>query len=60
MSAPTVRGGETRKPPSADDAMSSEEKEALVEQLEAFEGPDRREKRGTEPETEGEPGVARS
>jgi len=60
VSSPTATGEGKDKPPTADEAMSIPEKEALVEQIEEFEGPDRREKRGTEPEPEGEPGVARS
>jgi hypothetical protein len=43
-----------------DDAMSPEEKEELEEQIEEFEGPDRREVRGTEETPPKEPGVARS
>jgi hypothetical protein len=40
--------------------MSSSEKESLTEQIEEFEGPDRREKRGTEASEPHEPGVSRS
>ena len=40
--------------------MTPEEKESLIEQIEEFEGPDRREKRGSEAPQEHEPGVARS
>jgi hypothetical protein len=40
--------------------MSEKEKKALVDQMEEFEGPDRREKRGTEPPADDDPGVARS
>jgi hypothetical protein len=43
-----------------DDAMSPDEKEDLEEQIEEFEGPDRREVRGTEEKPPKEPGVARS
>ena len=50
---------ETR-PGTPDDAMSPEEKEDLEEQIEEFEGPDRREVRGTKKEASREPGVARS
>jgi hypothetical protein len=49
---------ETNRTP--DDAMSPEEKEQLEEQIEEFEGPDRREVRGTEETPPKEPGVARS
>jgi hypothetical protein len=40
--------------------MTEKEKKALVDQMEEFEGPDRREKRGTEPPADDDPGVARS
>ena len=46
--------------PALDAAMTSKEKESLVEQIEEFEGPDRREKRGTPPSESHEAGVARS
>lgn len=49
-----------RKPAPADARMTPEEKESLIEQIEEFEGPDRREKRGSERPREHEPGVARS
>ena len=49
-----------RKPSKPDDRMTPAEKESLAEQLEEFEGPDRREKRGTEEQKPHEPGVARS
>ena len=60
MSSPTDTREGKDKPPTADEAMSIPEKEALVEQIEEFEGPDRREKRGTKPEVDEESGVARS
>ncbi len=49
-----------RKAPTADVRMTPGEKESLIDQIEEFEGPDRREKRGTEVPREHEPGVARS
>ena len=60
MSGPRPAGDGTRKEPTADEKMSPKEKDALGEQIEDFEGPDRREKRGTETPEEHEPGVARS
>lgn len=45
--------------PTADEKMNPKEKEALIEQMEQFEGPDRREQRGTPVETN-DSGVARS
>jgi hypothetical protein len=48
------------RPGTPDDAMSPEEKEDLEEQIEEFEGPDRREVRGTEERPPKEPGVSRS
>lgn len=49
-----------RRHPTPDDAMSKEEKEDFEEQVEEFEGPDRREVRGTPPKVPREPGVSRS
>lgn len=60
MSAPTPSGNGTPSTPTADDKMSPTEKDALIDQMEEFEGPDRREKRGTEPPAKNDPGVARS
>ncbi|HET9793665.1 MAG TPA: hypothetical protein VFS34_04310 [Thermoanaerobaculia bacterium] len=40
--------------------LTGKEKQDYVEQVEEFEGPDRREKRGSDEETAREPGVARS
>jgi hypothetical protein len=40
--------------------MTKKEAQDYVEQVEEFEGPDRREKRGTEDEPPDEPGVSRS
>ena len=50
---------EGRNAPAAP-ALGEREKEDFVEQVEDFEGPDRREKRGSDPEPAKEPGVARS
>jgi len=48
-------------PPTADDSMTEKEKDAMADQIERFEGPDRREDRGDneEPTTQ-DPGVAKS
>ncbi|MGH9441281.1 MAG: hypothetical protein ACRD16_03290 [Thermoanaerobaculia bacterium] len=43
-----------------DEGMTGKEKDSLAEQVEEFEGPDRREKRGSEVPEPHEPGVARS
>ena len=43
-----------------DDAMSREEKELLEDQIEEFEGPDRREVRGTPEREPRDPGVSHS
>ena len=51
---------ENSKQPAAVPTLSKKETEDLLEQVEEFEGPDRREKRGTEPEPPRESGVARS
>ena len=57
---PTPMADEKTKDTPADAKMTPKEKEALVDQLEEFEGPDRREKRGTVDPEKHEPGVARS
>ena len=49
----------TRKP-TPDDRMSRKEKEELEDQIEEFEGPDRREVRGTEKKRSQDPGVSSS
>lgn len=46
--------------PKIDSPMTPAEKDSFVEQVEEFEGPDRREKRGSEKPEPHEPGVARS
>jgi hypothetical protein len=51
------------KPPSPtpDDSMTEKEKDDMVDQMEEFEGPDRREDRGNnEPPNPEDPGVASS
>ena len=53
---PVKEGRNAPAPPT----LGEREKEDFVEQVEEFEGPDRREKRGTEPEPAREPGVSRS
>ena len=55
-------GGKKTKerPPTPDDRMSREEKEDFEEQVEEFEGPDRREIRGDREKSAHEPGVSRS
>jgi hypothetical protein len=60
VSGPVPKGDGTKTGPTADEKMSPKEKDALADQIEDFEGPDRREKRGTEPPEKHEPGVARS
>jgi len=46
--------------PTPDDRMSREEKEDFEDQTEEFEGPDRREVRGTEEKRSEDPGVSSS
>jgi hypothetical protein len=48
------------RPETPDDEMSREEKESLEEQIEEFEGPDRREVRGAEKKQPRDPGVSHS
>ena len=48
------------RPETPDDEMSREEKESLEEQIEEFEGPDRREARGAEKKQPRDPGVSHS
>jgi len=55
--APKRPGGAA---PTADDKMSRTEKEELEEQVEQFEGPDRREIRGSDREPPKDPGVSHS
>jgi hypothetical protein len=49
-----------KEEPKLDDRMTEKEKDSLADQVEEFEGPDRREKRGSEKPEPHEPGVARS
>ena len=56
----TDRTRADEKPPPADEGMSREEKEELADQLEKFEGPDRREVRGSEKKHSSDPGVSHS
>ena len=52
---------EPTPPRTADDSMTEKEKTEMVDQIEEFEGPDRREDRGdNEPPTPQDPGVANS
>ena len=55
-------GGKNRqeRPLTPDDQMSRTEKEDFEEQVEEFEGPDRREVRGKQEKPAHEPGVSRS
>ena len=48
------------KTPPGSEEISKKEKEELLEQVEQFEGPDRREIRGDDREPEKDPGVAHS
>ena len=51
----------TPRSPTADDSMTDKEKEDMSDQMEEFEGPDRREDRGdNEPPTPQDPGVGSS
>ncbi len=56
----TDRTRPDERPPTADEGMSREEKEDLTDQIEEFEGPDRREIRGTEEKHSKDPGVSHS
>lgn len=52
----------TPRPPTKDDSMSEDEKDAMSDQMEEFEGPDRREDRGDNepPDPQQDPGVGSS
>jgi hypothetical protein len=51
----------TPRSPAADDSMTEKEKDDLADQMEEFEGPDRREDRGDNKQpTPEDPGVASS
>jgi hypothetical protein len=60
VNTPAPKGKGAKPGPTADEKMSPKEKEELIDQVEEFEGPDRREKRGTEPAAKNDSGVARS
>jgi hypothetical protein len=49
-----------KRPVTPDDRMSREEKEAFEDQVEEFEGPDRREVRGEQEKRSRDPGVSNS
>lgn len=50
-----------KPPPTPDDSMTEKEKDDMADQMEEFEGPDRREDRGDNDEpTSGDPGVSSS
>jgi len=51
---------EKDRKPTPDDRMSRKEKEELEDQIEEFEGPDRREVRGTEKKHSRDPGISSS
>jgi hypothetical protein len=57
MTAPAAKKEKEKTP---DERMSRKEKEAFEEQVEEFEGPDRREVRGDEKKPPHEPGISRS
>jgi hypothetical protein len=48
------------RPRTPDDSMTHEEKEEFEDQVEEFEGPDRREVRGEQEKHSHEPGISRS
>ncbi|HEY6099421.1 MAG TPA: hypothetical protein VIW03_08330 [Anaeromyxobacter sp.] len=48
------------EPAAPDDEMTKQEKDRMADQMEEFEGPDRREVRGDESEPPDDPGVAHS
>ena len=51
---------EKDRPRTPDDSMTHEEKEDFEDQVEEFEGPDRREVRGEQKKHSHEPGISRS
>ncbi|HMF08471.1 MAG TPA: hypothetical protein VKJ00_05000 [Thermoanaerobaculia bacterium] len=59
-----AKKGEPTRPnqtaPTVDEKMTRQEKEELEEQIEQFEGPDRREIRGNDREPKKDPGVSHS
>ena len=56
----TDPAGKEERPRTPDDSMSRKEKEAFEDQVEEFEGPDRREVRGDQKKHSHEPGISRS
>ncbi len=48
------------RPQTPDDRMTREEKEAFEDQVEEFEGPDRREVRGEQKKRSHDPGISHS
>ena len=57
MTEPTKKKEEA---PTPDDRMSRKEKEAFEDQVEEFEGPDRREVRGEQEKRSHDPGISHS
>jgi hypothetical protein len=57
---PNTPPPKTPETPTPDDAMTRKEKEDLQDQMEEFEGPDRREIRGEHKDPADDPGVAHS
>jgi hypothetical protein len=57
MTDPPQKKEET---PTPDDRMSRKEKEAFEDQVEEFEGPDRREVRGEQKKRSHDPGISHS
>ena len=51
---------EKDRPRTPDDSMTKKEKEAFEDQVEEFEGPDRREVRGKEDKRTHDPGISHS
>ena len=60
MTNPVGRKARKERPPTPDEKMSKKEKEDFEEQVEEFEGPDRREVRGDQKKPAHEPGISRS
>jgi hypothetical protein len=56
----TDRESEKDRPRTPDDSMTKKEKEAFEDQVEEFEGPDRREVRGEQKKRPHDPGVSHS
>jgi hypothetical protein len=56
----TDPGSTKDRPQTPDDRMTREEKEAFEDQVEEFEGPDRREVRGEQKKRSHDPGISHS